>query len=410
MRVLLLLVVLGSLSLRAADVVLDGATVYPSPGAPAIVEARVVIREGRIAAVGPRSSTPAPAGARAIDGSGKFVVAGFWNSHVHLLAPGLMRPDAPAAEANAILDTMFNRWGFTTVFDLASNLDGALRLRARIEGGELRGPRIFTAGDPLWTEPPIYVRELVASGQLGSSVVTSPEVAAQRVDDLAARGANGVKLFTGSMQAQLAVNNMPLGIVVAASRAARARRLPVFAHPQNAAGMEAAIEGGVNVLVHTVPQMSPWTPELVARLKAARMALVPTLALFDYEARVAKLPPAVSRSWHELMIGQLRVFAAAGGEVLFGTDIGYTDAYDTTLELQLMSQAGMTFPQILASLTTAPAARFGSGADTGRIEPGATADLVLLNEDPARDVTALAKVYLTLRGGEVVYDAASGKP
>jgi imidazolonepropionase-like amidohydrolase len=211
------------------------------------------------------------------------------------------------------------------------------------------------------------------------------------------------------MQAERAVTNMPLAIVSAASREARERNLPVFVHPQNGAGLEAAIEGGANVLAHTVPQMSGWTPQLAARLKQARIALIPTLALFDFEARKAKLPPAAAQSWLNLMIGQLRVFAAEGGEVLFGTDIGYTDAYDTTLEFQLMARAGLTFPQILASLTTTPAARFGGEADKGRVAPGAPADLVVLNEDPARDSASLAKVHLTLRHGEIVYSAMGMK-
>jgi imidazolonepropionase-like amidohydrolase len=103
------------------------------------------------------------------------------------------------------------------------------------------------------------------------------------------------------------------------------------------------------------------------------------------------------------------VFAGERGEVLFGTDIGYIDAYETTLEIQLMARAGLSFPQILTSLTTAPAARFGTGTDTGRVETGATADLVVLNEDPARDSTALARVHLTLRRGEIVYSAPGSK-
>jgi imidazolonepropionase-like amidohydrolase len=409
MRVILFFVVLYVCSLRAADVVLDGATVYPSPEATPIANARVVIRDGHIVAMGPRPSTPAPDEARVIDCTGKFIVAGFWNSHVHLIGEGMLHTDAPAADLNPLLDEMFNRWGFTHVFDLSSNLDNSLLLRNRIARGELRGPHIFTVGDPLWTEPPIYVRELVETKRLDVKVVASPEDAAQRVAELAERGANGVKLFTGSMQAERAVANMPLAMVSAASRAAHSRNLPLFAHPQNAAGLEVAIEGGVNVVVHTVPQMSPWTPELVARMKQARIALIPTLALFDFEGRKAKLPPAVIQGWLELMIGQLRVFAAEGGEVLFGTDIGYTDAYDTTLEFQLMARAGLTFPQILTSLTTAPAARFGTGTDKGRVETGATADLVVLDEDPARDSTALARVHLTLRRGEIVYLAPGSK-
>lgn len=348
MRVILVLLFVCAGGLCAADVVLEGATVYPSPEAAPIAGARIVIRDRHIAAVGPRDSISAPDGARVIDCSGKFVVAGFWNSHVHLIAPGLARADAPAADLNPVLDDMFNRWGFTRVFDLSSNLDNSLLLRDRIARGELRGPQILTVGAPLWTEAPIYVRELVEAKRLDVRFVKSPEEAAQRVAQLAARGANGVKLFTGSMQARGAVANMPLAMISAASGAARERKLPVFAHPQNAAGLDAAIEGGANVVVHTVPQMLPWTPELVSRMKTARIALIPTLALFDFEARKAKLPPTATQGWLEFMIGQLRVFAAEGGEVLFGTDIGYTDAYDTTLEFQLMGRAGLTFPQILA--------------------------------------------------------------
>lgn len=405
MRILLLLL-LSACSLRAADIVLDGARVYPSPETAPIADARVVIRDGRIAAVGPRPSTPAPEHARVVDCSGKFVVAGFWNSHVHLLAPGLLRADAAAATLNPVLDEMFNRWGFTHVFDLASSLDNTVLLRDRIARGELRGPRIHTVGEPLWTETPIYVREFLAVNRIAWPVVHAPDEAAQRVAQLAGRGVDGVKLFTGSMQARGAVANMPLALVSAASREARARQLPVFVHPQNAAGLDVAIEGGANVLAHTIPQMPAWTPALVARLKQARIALIPSLALFEYEARKEKLPPAATQAWLDAMVDQLRVFAAGGGEVLFGTDIGYTDAYDTTLEFQLMARAGLSFPQILASLTTAPAARFGSGADTGRVATGSSADLVVLNEDPGRDITALAKVHLTLSAGEIVYSAS----
>jgi len=71
------------------------------------------------------------------------------------------------------------------------------------------------------------------------------------------------------------------------------------------------------------------------------------------------------------------------GEILFGTDVGYTDHFDTTLEFTLMSRAGMTFPQFLASLTTTPARRFGFSARNGRLAKGMDADLVVLGADPA---------------------------
>ena len=106
---------------------------------------------------------------------------------------------------------------------------------------------------------------------------------------------------------------------------------------------------------------------------------------------------------------QVRAFAAAGGTVLFGTDAGYIDHFDTRLEFELMARAGMDWRQILASLTTAPAARFGQGERKGRIAPGMEADLVLLGTDPAVDVTGFSDVRATIRGGRVIYRATESK-
>jgi imidazolonepropionase-like amidohydrolase len=77
--------------------------------------------------------------------------------------------------------------------------------------------------------------------------------------------------------------------------------------------------------------------------------------------------------------------------------------YDPTDEYVYMARAGLTFPQILAALTTAPASRFGAATRTGRIEPGLEADVVVVDGDPATDISALGRVRMTLRRGQVVY-------
>jgi imidazolonepropionase-like amidohydrolase len=79
------------------------------------------------------------------------------------------------------------------------------------------------------------------------------------------------------------------------------------------------------------------------------------------------------------------------------------DDYDPTEEYVLMAQAGMTFAQILTSLTVAPAAKFGEPGRLGRIAPGLRADLVVLAGDPSLDVRALAAVRYTIRDGRVIY-------
>jgi imidazolonepropionase-like amidohydrolase len=93
--------------------------------------------------------------------------------------------------------------------------------------------------------------------------------------------------------------------------------------------------------------------------------------------------------------------------VLFGTDVGYTQAFDTAREIALMHGAGFDFRAILTSLTTAPASRFGFASRKGRIARGLDADLVILQGDPAADVGAFSRVRQTLRSGELIYDAAA---
>jgi imidazolonepropionase-like amidohydrolase len=90
--------------------------------------------------------------------------------------------------------------------------------------------------------------------------------------------------------------------------------------------------------------------------------------------------------------------------VLFGTDIGAVE-YDPGEEYSLMAAAGMTFPQILASMTTAPAERFGDAQRLGRIAAGMAADLVAMRGDPGQDLRALTAVQFTLRGGKMIYRA-----
>ena len=403
MRVVPALLFLSVASMPAADIALTGATVYSAPDAPPIAGAVIVVHDGKITSVGPRASVRIPPDAQVIDCSGKFITAGFWNSHVHIFTPALLHArESSAAQLNGELDAMLNRWGFTTVFDIASILDNTLALRKRIDSGEARGPRILTVGEPLQTMVPLYVRDFLAANHLDMPPVKTVDEAVARVKSLAERGADGIKLFTGSFQGAT-VDNMPTAMVRAAADEAHKHHLPVFAHPQNTAGLESAIDGGVDILAHTAPGSPAWTPEFVARLKNAHMALIPTLTLWDFEARKAAIPDADREGWMSAMVAQLRAYSQAGGEILFGTDVGYTDRFDTSMEYTLMSRAGMTFPQILASLTTAPARRFGSTSHSGRVALGMDGDLVVLNGDPAKDITALAKVHFTIRAGSIIY-------
>ena len=242
MRVALTLLFSWALLLKGADLALVGGTIDAWPGARPITDAVVLIDDGHIAALGSRSSVKLPTDIRVIDCSGKFITAGFWNNHVHILAPGLLHVSSTkAAELDKQLDEMRNGWGFTTVFDVASVLENTLMLRHRVDSGEVRGPRILTVGEPLWAEPPSYVRGYLATNHIVMPVVATPAAAAARVRSQARSGADGIKLFAGTLQESGTTANMPLDMLPAAVGEAHRLGLPVFANPQNFAGLEASI-------------------------------------------------------------------------------------------------------------------------------------------------------------------------
>jgi imidazolonepropionase-like amidohydrolase len=391
---------------RASDLALIGAKIYPSPTEPPIENGSILVRQGQILAIGPAPAIKIPRVAAIIDCKGLIVTAGFWNSHVHIFTPGLLRArDSTAAELDEQLDTMFNRWGFTTVFDIASVLENTLVLRRRIESNELRGPRILTVGEPIWTIDPVYVRDYMRENNIRIPYTETPDQAIALVRDHATKGADGIKLFTGSLQGGGKVAALPLAIAKAAVEEAHRHGMPVFAHPQNLEGVEIAINSCADVLAHTVPGSPPWTPEFVVRLKRANLALIPTLTLFDFEARRSQRTDQEREAWVDKMVAKLGAYSKAGGEVLFGTDIGYTDHFDTTPEFTLMSRAGLTYRQILASLTTNPTRRFGFSGHSGRIANGMDADLVVLGADPAHDVTAFSHLRYVIRSGKLIFSA-----
>ncbi|WP_185742026.1 amidohydrolase family protein [Pseudoxanthomonas sp. 3HH-4] len=390
--------------------VIERATVIASPDAAPLADAVVVVRDGRIASVGSRSEVKVPDDARRIDAAGRVLVAGFWNSHVHFLLPGLTEvAEAPAPVLELEVRSLLSRWGFTSVFDLGGLPGNARSLRARIDAGELRGPRILTVDAPFYPADgtPHYVRDVMKQHGAPSAEVATPEQARVRARTQLEEGADGAKLFIGALVGgPRGVVHMTPAIAGAVAETAHALGRPVFAHPSTTQGLEIALQAGVDVLAHSTPIDGPWPEDMAERLVAADVALVPSLKLFEVELRKESLPPPVIERFLGIGQQQLRAFREAGGQVLFGTDVGYITDSDPHREYALMAGAGMDWRAILASLTTEPARRFGHAARSGRIAPGMDADLVLLGHDPATEVLALADVVWVMRAGEIQYEAA----
>ena len=377
------------------DLVCAGAKIYPSPTAPPINNGIVIVSEGKIVEVSAndRVKHSVPPSAVKLECTGKVVVAGFWNSHVHFENGWDNAATAPAAGLQTHMQEMLTRWGFTTVWDLGSEPGNTMALRRRVEAGEVPGPKILMAGDIFPRNGhPVY---LPAEMQLPEAA--TPGEAEKMARGYLQMGLDGIKLFTGAFMGPKPVINMDTTIVKAAVDVAHAQDKPVFAHPQNRTGVDNALAGGVNILAHTIPSERSFSPAELAQMKQQHTALIPTLTLWTTVVQ----DPATAAQLVQAGVDELHAYFSEGGTILFGTDVGFTSAYDTTQEFEFMARA-MNLKDILASLTTNPSAYFKSPTK-GRLKKGMDADFVVLEGDPALDVKNLAKVKYTVRDGRVIY-------
>src|SRR5258708_26006984 len=135
-------------SVNAQTVALTGGSVYASPEAAPLADAVIIATNGVITAIGSRSEVQIPADISVIDCTGKTIVAGFWNSHVHFTeAPWRNAATAPPATLDQHMQAMLTRWGFTRVWDICSDPDDSLPLRRRVNSIEVRGPNILFSGN-----------------------------------------------------------------------------------------------------------------------------------------------------------------------------------------------------------------------------------------------------------------------
>lgn len=379
---------------------LVGAKIYPDPNKKPILNGVVLIENGKIVKIGTRNKIKIPSGARLIDCKGLVMMPGFWNCHVHFMEPRWQKVDSLSVEQlNQQLKTMLTRYGFTYAFDLATlDLTNLLRLRNRIEKGEVDGPAILTAGVPFAPEggSPFYIAPLKLPEL--STAASAVEYVNNQFDS----GADAIKLWSASPDGKKVVP-MPMEIIKAATAAAHKKGKVVFAHPTTLEGVRIAQEGGVDIIAHVAADdRVDWSRQMISDMLSSKMALIPTLKLHQWE--LERFGDTTGNNPLLLTaIQQLRSYANAGGEILFGTDVGYMSDYSPVDEYILMGKAGMDYLQILAALTTNPAKRFGRHKQTGSIKAGMDADLVLLSADPADDVKNFAAVKFTLREGRIIF-------
>lgn len=317
----------------------------------------ITIEGRRFAAVG----ETVPDGVETLDLAGGWVVPGFIDCHVHM----------QFADPAAVL-----AGGVTTVRDLGGPPTAAQALRGQTPLRVLVAGRILTAvgGYP--------TRSWGADGT-GREVIDA-EDAVVAVEEQLAAGAIVLKIALEEAGGAPVPNLATLQAIV---RRGTEGNLRTTAHVGSSAMLDLALEAGVRELCH-LPLHDVSEAEMV-RVAEAGIVLVPTLEI---------------RGQDPAALDAVRAFREAGGEVLYGTDLGNggTAPGIEVAEVRAMLAAGMTPDDVLRAATTDPALYLG--LDTGRLEPDRIADLVVLGADPFGDPAAYDDVRLVVADGEIVFD------
>jgi imidazolonepropionase-like amidohydrolase len=448
----LLLLAAGGLLISCATppanhVAITHVTVLDMTGAPPLADHTVLIEKRHIAVIGPAGAVSIPRGTKVVDASGKFLIPGLTDMHVHLTAAG--EPDG----SRKFMIPLLVASGITTVRDMGGYLESLIPLRKEIEDGKRLGPRIYYAGPYLDGSPPSFEP---------SFVVTNRTQANEDVHQLVQRGVDFIKVQSIlSREAYFAIAD-----------AARRERIAFVGHvPDHVRAAEAAdagqrsIEHLTNVLrgcsrdeaklmreqfYLPAKQETPaqeharvfrWQREmlesfsqanadaLIAKFAAKDVWQVPTLVLLRHDAFSAPgnldgrkenekyIPRATRENWKKSRAAQMQfilqpesrlreeLFAKSaalvaqmqmsGGHVLAGTDTPAPDlvpGFALHEELELLVQAGLTPMQALQAATNGAAEFLGNEKDSGTVAAGKFADLVLLDANPLEDIRNTGKI------------------
>jgi len=417
---------------------IDGYEVPPRHNAAIIVEANKIVW------IGDAADAKIPAGARVIDTTGRVMLPGMWEMHAHLDLIGhgnygrwfpYIREHKIEEKVMEISAKQFINAGITGAVDLGAPLEESIRVRDRINRGEIPGPR-------LWVSGPMMQRDRETLAGLGK--IVTPEDAARTAEALAKAGVDVLKVQEGGFT---------VDFYKAVVEVARKYRKQTHAHLYFPEAVQAALDAGIDVFQHVGSGGTPpYPPELMKQIVDRGIPVCPTAA-----HRVAVFPATVAfperlqdpqlkedfasvpglweevqdslKDWHRLPYfqpligigdtprqiffgerGSIEQWIKSGAVVVMGTDSGTPMNVNTEAlwrEIKLFVDHGMSPIKAIAAATRIPARVMGRGRDLGTIEPGKLADIIVIKGNPLFDIQALANVETVVKDGVVLKGGTS---
>jgi imidazolonepropionase-like amidohydrolase len=375
----------------------------------------VLVRGDRIEAAGPANEITAP-DAQVIDLPGATLSPGLIEGHSHLLLhpynetswnDQVLRESVAERVARATVHARATLLaGFTTVRDLGSEGAGYadVGLKQAIEKGVIPGPRMLVAGPAVVATgsygPKGFIPE--ATVPLGAEEADGVDGLTRVVREQIGKGADFIKVYAdyrwgpaGEARATFTQEELELVVRIAGSSGR-----PVVAHAATKEGMLRAARAGVETIEHG----DGGDAEVFALMHERGVAFCPTLAAPDAILQYGgwrkgvDAEPARVRAKRD----SFRLALAANVPICMGGDVGVYTHGDNAREMELLVEYGMTAAQVMMAATSANARFFHLDDRLGRIEPGLLADLVAFDGDPTRDIAAVRKVRMVMKGGVVV--------
>ena len=409
---------------HSATIAIVGATLIDGTGAAPVSDSAVVIEDGRIKAVGPRSRVKIPKNANVVDAKGKFLLPGLWDMHAHF--------------EQVEWGPIYLAAGVTTVRDCGNEFEFITAVRDAIAQNRGLGPRLLLAGIVDGTGPMA----------LGVGRVDTPEQARMWVDRYHAAGFQQMKIYS----------SVKMEEVKAVADEAHRLGMSVTGHVPNGLNAYQVIEAGqdqINHIQYIVDIMhtpfpkdmsrldrmkavaglnldSPEAIKAVSFLKDHHTLVDPTMALFELFTATTAKPPASFEPGVEKIAPELaqqitdveppserseiadKVFAKeievvgalhrAGIPIVAGTDQS-VPGYSLHREIELYVQAGFTPMEAIQAATIVPARAMNVDKELGTVEKGKRGDLILINGDPLQDIHNTRNVEYVITNGTMYHTA-----
>jgi imidazolonepropionase-like amidohydrolase len=370
----------------------------------------VLIEDGLIKVIGKVGNVKIPAGAKVINANGKTILPGLWDMHAHF--------------EQAEWGPAYLAAGVTTVRDCGNEFEYINAIKSAIDGGRGVGPNILKAG----------IIDGKGPMSLGVIQADTKEEAVKAVDRYKENGFAQIKIYSSVKPA----------IVKAICDEAHKLGLTVTGHIPNGMTLQQGVDSGMNMVNHeqyvyailkrnkdrSVDFNDSVSVAAIKFIKDHHVVIDPTLGVFELAFRNVKdsitnlepayntLPPPLQTLFKNMgmepadaarfqplmqsMVTSVKKLYDAGVIIVAGTDMGFP-GYSLDRELELYVSAGLTPAQAIKTATITPAQAMGIGKQTGTIEVGKQADIILVDGDPLKNISDIRKVSTVIKAGRI-YD------